>query len=46
MRQFTGFELGDDRIPDETTILNCRHLLEKHRLTDRNRPVATAAIVP
>jgi len=35
MRQFTGIELGDDRIPDETTILNFRHLLEKHRLTEK-----------
>ena len=38
MRRFVGIELGDDRIPDETTILNFRHLLEKHR----NRPVDTA----
>ena len=30
MRRFAGFELGDDRIPDETTILNFRRLLEKH----------------
>jgi IS5 family transposase len=35
MRQFAGIELGDDRIPDETTILNFRHLLEKHTLTER-----------
>ncbi|UWR35749.1 IS5 family transposase (plasmid) [Sulfitobacter sp. W027] len=35
MRQFAGIELGDDRIPDETTILNFRHLLEKHRLTEK-----------
>lgn len=28
MRQFAGIELGDGRIPDETTILNFRHLLE------------------
>jgi IS5 family transposase len=34
MRRFAGIELGDDRIPDETTILNFRHLLEKHRLTE------------
>jgi IS5 family transposase len=33
IRQFAGIELGDDRIPDETTILNFRHLLEKHHLT-------------
>jgi IS5 family transposase len=35
MRQFAGIELGDDRIPDETTILNFRHLLEKHHLTEQ-----------
>jgi len=35
MRRFAGIELGDDRIPDETTILNFRHLLEKHALTER-----------
>ena len=26
-------ELGRDAIPDETTILNFRHLLERHELT-------------
>jgi len=34
MRRFAGVELGDDRIPDETTILNFRHLLERHGLTE------------
>jgi transposase, IS5 family len=34
MRRFAGIELGDDRIPDETTILNFRHLLERHDLTE------------
>lgn len=34
MRRFAGLELGDDRIPDETTILNFRHLLERHTLTE------------
>ena len=34
MRRFVGIELGDDRIPDETTILNFRHLLEPHGLTE------------
>jgi len=34
MRRFAGLELGDDRIPDETTILNFRHLLERHVLTE------------
>ncbi len=33
MRRFAGIELGCDRIPDETTILNFRHLLERHGLT-------------
>jgi len=31
LRQFSGLHL--DRIPDETTILNLRRLLEKHELT-------------
>jgi IS5 family transposase len=35
MRHFAGIELGCDRIPDETTILNFRHLLEKHELTEK-----------
>lgn len=34
MRRFAGLELGEDRIPDETTILNFRHLLERHALTE------------
>ncbi len=34
MRRFAEIELGDDRIPDETTILNFRHLLERHGLTE------------
>jgi IS5 family transposase len=33
MRAFCGLELGHDTIPDETTILNFRHLLERHDLT-------------
>ncbi len=35
MRRFAGIELGDDRIPDETTILNFRHLLENHPQTEK-----------
>jgi transposase, IS5 family len=34
MRRFAGVELGEDVIPDETTILRFRHLLEKHELTE------------
>jgi transposase, IS5 family len=33
MRAFCGLELARDAIPDETTILNFRHLLERHDLT-------------
>jgi transposase, IS5 family len=33
MRRFAQVELGDDVIPDETTILRFRHLLEQHQLT-------------
>ena len=33
MRRFAGIELSEDAIPDETTILRFRHLLEKHYLT-------------
>ncbi|MEX0649533.1 MAG: IS5 family transposase [Candidatus Andersenbacteria bacterium] len=32
MRRFAGIDLISDRIPDETTILAFRHLLEKHEL--------------
>ncbi|GHE02555.1 hypothetical protein GCM10008024_22490 [Allgaiera indica] len=34
MRRFAGIELGDDWFPDETTILNFRHLPERHGLTE------------
>jgi IS5 family transposase len=33
MRRFARVELGEDVIPDETTILRFRHLLEQHQLT-------------
>jgi transposase, IS5 family len=33
MRRFARVELGDEVVPDETTILRFRHLLEKHGLT-------------
>ena len=32
IRRFAGIDLISDRIPDETTILAFRHLLEKHNL--------------
>ena len=34
MRRFAGLELSEDAVPDESTILRFRHLLEKHRLTE------------
>jgi IS5 family transposase len=35
MRRFAGIDMISDRIPDETTILAFRHLLEKHDLGDQ-----------
>ena len=35
MRRFAGINLISDRIPDETTILTFRHLLEKHDLGEQ-----------
>ncbi|MET0985529.1 MAG: IS5 family transposase [Steroidobacteraceae bacterium] len=35
MRQFAGVRADDDVIPDETSILNFRRLLERHKLTER-----------
>ena len=32
MRRFVGIDLGSEPVPDETTILNFRHLLERHNL--------------
>ena len=31
---FAGLELGEDRVPDETTILHFRHLLERNALPE------------
>jgi IS5 family transposase len=33
MRRFARVELGDDVVPDETSIQSCRHLLEQYGLT-------------
>jgi transposase, IS5 family len=35
MRQFAGVRADDDVIPDESSILNLRRLLERHKLTER-----------
>jgi IS5 family transposase len=34
MRRFARVEQGDDKVPDESTILRFRHLLEKHGLME------------
>jgi IS5 family transposase len=34
MRRFVGVELGEDTVPDESSILRFRHLLEEHDLTE------------
>jgi IS5 family transposase len=34
MRRFAGVELGEDKVPDESSILRFRHLLEEHSLTE------------
>lgn len=34
-RQFAGLEGWDERLPDESTILRFRHVLEKHRLGEQ-----------
>jgi hypothetical protein len=35
MRRFAGIELIEDAVPDESTILRFRHLLEQHKLTEQ-----------
>jgi IS5 family transposase len=35
MRRFVGIDLGREPVPDETTICNFRHLLERHDLGNR-----------
>ena len=34
VRRFAGIELGKDAVPDESTILRFRHLLEQHDLAE------------
>lgn len=35
IRRFVGVELGEDTVPDQSTILRFRHMLEEHDLTAR-----------
>jgi IS5 family transposase len=35
MRRFVGIELAEDAVPDESTILRFRRMLEQHRLSEK-----------
>lgn len=35
LRDFAGIDLGNEPVPDETTILKFRHLMEKHNLGEQ-----------
>ena len=35
MRQFAGIDLGQEPVPDETTVCKFRHLLEEHKLGEK-----------
>lgn len=35
MRRFAGIDLGNEPVPDETTICKFRHLMERHNLGDQ-----------
>lgn len=35
MRQFAGIDLGHESVPDESTILGFRHLMERHNLGEQ-----------
>ena len=35
LRRFVGIDLGLERVPDETTVLNFRHLLQEHDLGEK-----------
>jgi IS5 family transposase len=35
LRRFVGLRLGHDAVPDESTVLQFRRLLERHELTER-----------
>ena len=40
LRRFAGIDLGRAPAPDETTILNFRHLLEEHQSRGQMVPVS------
>jgi IS5 family transposase len=44
-REFAGLDNGMSRIPDETTILRFRRLLEEHQLADQMLAAVNATLV-
>src|SRR5262249_35105436 len=44
LRRFAGLDAGVSRMPDETTILNFRHLLEAHQLAESLFPEVVALL--
>lgn len=43
-QKFLGIDLLSQKVPDETTILNFRHLLEKHKLQKRFLMIVNAVL--
>lgn len=43
-REFAGLDMGEDHLPDESTILRFRHLLEKHELAPKIMAVINAGL--
>lgn len=44
-QKFLGIDLLSQKVPDETTILNFRHMLEEHKLQERFLEVVNALFV-
>lgn len=42
LRRFVGIDLGRERVPDATTLLNFRRLLDKHDARPASAPVSAA----
>lgn len=46
LREFAVLGGWDDRLPDESTILRLRHVLEKHKLAERILATVSSRSVP
>ena len=44
-REFAGLDMGEDRLPDESTILRFRHLLEAHNLSLQIQDTVNATLM-